>query len=79
MTQTTKAMTLWLERRRIRGLLKFDVPFATVSALRGMIVMDLQRTAMLGLARPPRPVRSRQDPESVPSFSSMAVAPEPRK
>jgi len=54
-TQTTKAMTLWLERQRDRGLLKFDDPVATVSALRGMMVMDLQRTAMLGLAPAPSP------------------------
>lgn len=55
MTLTTKAMTSWLERQRDHGLLKFDDPFATVSALRGMMVMDLQRTAMLGLAPPPSP------------------------
>jgi len=53
--QTTKAMTQWLERQRDRGLLKFDDPVATVSALRGMMVMDLQRTAMIGLSPAPSP------------------------
>jgi hypothetical protein len=42
-------------RQRNHGLLKFDDPVATVSALRGMMVMDLQRTAMLGLSPAPSP------------------------
>ena len=51
--ETSKAMAGWLERQRERGLLKFDDPMATASALRGMMTMDLQRTAMLGLSDAP--------------------------
>jgi AcrR family transcriptional regulator len=59
--QTTGAMTGWLERQCRRGLLKLDNPAESASALRGMMTMDLQRTAMLGLSHIPTPdeIRSR--------------------
>jgi AcrR family transcriptional regulator len=53
--QTTNAMAGWLERQRQRGLLKLDDPATSASALRGMMTMDLQRTAMLGLSHVPTP------------------------
>lgn len=51
--QSTEAIAAWLDRQRQRGLLKFDDPAKAASALRGMMTMDLQRTAMLGLAAAP--------------------------
>jgi AcrR family transcriptional regulator len=53
--QTTNAMAGWLERQNQRGTLKIDNPATYASALRGMMTMDLQRTAMLGLAAAPTP------------------------
>lgn len=53
MVQTSVALTRWLERQRLRGLIEFDDSAAAVSALRGMMTMDLQRTAMLGLSEAP--------------------------
>jgi AcrR family transcriptional regulator len=51
--QTTKIMARWLERQRGLGRLAFEDTQAAASALRGMMTMDLQRTAMLGLSKPP--------------------------
>lgn len=51
--QTTNAIAGWLERQCRRGALKIDDPALSASALRGMMTMDLQRSAMLGLASAP--------------------------
>ncbi|RUO98283.1 TetR/AcrR family transcriptional regulator [Hyphomicrobium sp.] len=51
--QTTDAIAGWLERQRDRGLLKIDDPVRSASALRGMMTMDLQRSAMLGVGHVP--------------------------
>jgi AcrR family transcriptional regulator len=53
--QTTNAIVEWLETQRARGRLKFDDAHATATALRGMMTMDLQRTAMLRLSEAPTP------------------------
>jgi AcrR family transcriptional regulator len=53
--QSTAAIAGWLDRLRQRGLLKIDDLAKSASALRGMMTMDLQRTAMLGLAHAPTP------------------------
>jgi len=53
--QTTGAIAKWLEVQRERGRLKFDDVHAAVAALRGMMTMDLQRTAMLSLSEVPTP------------------------
>lgn len=53
--QTTGAIAEWLETQRKRGRLKFDDVHATATALRGMMTMDLQRTAMLRLSEAPTP------------------------
>lgn len=54
-TQTTNAIAAWLETQRSRGLLKIDDPFRSASAIRGMMTMDLQRSAMLGVGHVPAP------------------------
>jgi len=54
-TRTTDAIVAWLEEQRERGRLKFDDVHAAATALRGMMTMDLQRTAMLGLSEAPKP------------------------
>jgi AcrR family transcriptional regulator len=51
--QTTKAIADWLDLQGRRGLLKIADPTQSASALRGMMTMDLQRTAMLGLSHAP--------------------------
>jgi AcrR family transcriptional regulator len=51
--QTSLALSRWLESQRLRGVIDFDDSAAAVSALRGMMTMDLQRTAMLGLSEAP--------------------------
>jgi len=51
--QSTNTIAGWLDRQRQRGLLKIDDPVKSASALRGMMTMDLQRTAMLRLANAP--------------------------
>jgi AcrR family transcriptional regulator len=51
--QSTDAIAVWLDRQRERGLLKIDDPVKSASALRGMMTMDLQRSAMLRLAHIP--------------------------
>jgi AcrR family transcriptional regulator len=53
--QTTGAIAKWLEKQRERGRLKFDDVHAAAAALRGMMTMDWQRTAMLCLTEAPTP------------------------
>lgn len=53
--QTTNAIVRWLEQQRDSGLLQFDDVQAAATALRGMMTMDLQRTAMLRLTEAPTP------------------------
>lgn len=53
--QTSKAMTEWLERQCRRGRLKIDDPVVAASALRGMMIMEPQRAAMLGMRKAPSP------------------------
>jgi AcrR family transcriptional regulator len=53
--QSNVAIARWVERQQLRGLLKVNDPTKAVSALRGMMAMDLQRTAMLGLSDAPTP------------------------
>lgn len=53
--QTTGAIAKWLEAQRECGRLKFDDVHAAAAALRGMMTMDLQRTAMLCLSEVPTP------------------------
>lgn len=47
------AMKDWLTRQSRSGLLRLDDPAAATSMLRGMMIMDLQRAAMLGQRLPP--------------------------
>jgi AcrR family transcriptional regulator len=51
--QTTAAIAQWLAHQRQLGRLNIDDPEKSASALRGMMTMDLQRSAMLGLAHVP--------------------------
>jgi AcrR family transcriptional regulator len=51
--QTSVAMSGWLERQCRRGLLKLDDPVTAASALRGMMILEPQRAAMLGVREPP--------------------------
>jgi AcrR family transcriptional regulator len=46
--RTSEAMAQWLDRQRQRGLLAFDDPHNVAGMLRGMMVMEPQRAAMLG-------------------------------
>jgi AcrR family transcriptional regulator len=51
--RTTNAIADWLDLQRQRGLLKIDDPAQSATALRGMMTMDLQRSAMLGVGPVP--------------------------
>ncbi|MGO9421578.1 TetR/AcrR family transcriptional regulator [Roseiarcus sp.] len=51
--RTTKAMEDGLRRLRDRGLIALDDPREAASMLRGMMVMEPQRAAMLGQIEPP--------------------------
>ena len=51
--QTSKAMAEWLERQCKRGKLKLEDPVIAASALRGMMIMEPQRAAMLGMRDAP--------------------------
>lgn len=53
--QTSKAMAEWLARQCKRGRLKLEDPVVAASALRGMMIMDPQRAAMLGMRNAPSP------------------------
>ncbi len=53
--QTTNVIAGWLERQCQLGRLKIDDPVKSASALRGMMTMDLQRSAMLRVADVPTP------------------------
>lgn len=53
--QSSEALLRWLKRQCQRGLVKVDDPVQAISALRGMMTMELQRSAMLGLAEVPTP------------------------
>ncbi len=46
--QTSQAMADWLEAQCRRGLLKLDDPLGAATALRGMMIMDIQRAVMFG-------------------------------
>jgi AefR-like transcriptional repressor, C-terminal domain len=46
-------MADWLERQCKRGRLKLKDPFIAASALRGMMIMEPQRAAMLGVRDAP--------------------------
>ncbi len=51
--QTSKAMAEWLARQCKRGRLKLQDPVVAASALRGMMIMEPQRAAMLGMRDAP--------------------------
>lgn len=51
--QTTNAMVGWLERQRERGLLKVDDLATAALSLKGMMILDLQRAALLGMIEMP--------------------------
>ncbi len=46
--RTSDAMAGWLERQRRRGLIALDDPLLAAGMLRGMMIMEPQRAAMLG-------------------------------
>jgi AcrR family transcriptional regulator len=46
--QVSGVIASWLERQCERGLIKLDDPQAAAGMLRGMMIMDPQRAAMLG-------------------------------
>jgi hypothetical protein len=47
-SRVSDAMASWLEHQCERTLIKLDDPQAAASMLRGMMIMDPQRAAMLG-------------------------------
>ena len=49
------AMANWLRRQGERGLIKLDDPQTAAGILRGMMIMDPQRAAMLGQRSAPGP------------------------
>ncbi|MDQ0470994.1 TetR/AcrR family transcriptional regulator [Labrys wisconsinensis] len=51
--RTSDAFEAWLRRQAERGLLRLEDPHAAVGMLRGMMIMEPQRAAMLGQAPPP--------------------------
>jgi AcrR family transcriptional regulator len=51
--QTSQAMEAGLQRLCSRGLIALDDPHEAVGMLRGMMIMEPQRAAMLGRAEPP--------------------------
>lgn len=51
--QTSRAMAKWLERQCKQGFLKLDDPLTAATALRGMMIMEPQRAAMLGMREAP--------------------------
>jgi AcrR family transcriptional regulator len=51
--QTSKAMANWLQRQCARGQLHLGDPMVAASALRGMMIMEPQRAAMLGMCEIP--------------------------
>jgi AcrR family transcriptional regulator len=51
--ETSEAMAKWLERQCKFGRLKLEDPVVAASALRGMMIMDPQRAAMLGMRSAP--------------------------
>ena len=48
-------MANWLRRQCERGLIKLDDPQTAAGILRGMMIMDPQRAAMLGQRSAPGP------------------------
>jgi AcrR family transcriptional regulator len=54
--RTRVAMAQWLDRQRERGLIAIEDPDAVAGMLRGMMVMEPQRAAMLGRGPTPSPV-----------------------
>ena len=54
--RTRAAMAQWLDRQRERGLIAIEDPDAAAGMLRGMMVMEPQRAAMLGQGPAPSPV-----------------------
>jgi len=52
-TRTSVAMLTWLKRQCDRGLVELEDPAMAVGMLRGMMVMEPQRNAMLGRAPAP--------------------------
>jgi AcrR family transcriptional regulator len=53
--QTNRAVESWLRRQCERGLLKLDDPQAAAGILRGMMIMEPLRTALVGQRPPPDP------------------------
>ena len=54
--RTRSAMAGWLNRQRERGLITIEDPYAMAGMLRGMMVMEPQRAALLGQGPTPDPV-----------------------
>lgn len=50
---TSAAMAAWLKRQCTRGLIALDDPLQAVGMLRGMMIMEPQRSAMLGQTTSP--------------------------
>jgi AcrR family transcriptional regulator len=53
--RVSDAMANWLSRQGERGLIKLDDPQTAAGLLRGMMIMDPQRAAMLGQRSAPGP------------------------
>jgi AcrR family transcriptional regulator len=53
--RVSDAMANWLRRQCERGLIKLEDPQTAAGLLRGMMIMDPQRAAMLGQRSPPGP------------------------
>jgi hypothetical protein len=53
--RVSDAMANWLGQQRERGLVKLDDPQTAAGLLRGMMIMDPQRAAMLGRRSAPSP------------------------
>jgi hypothetical protein len=51
--RTERAMEAWLRRQCALGILALDDPKIATEMLRGMMVFEPQRIAMLGMGAPP--------------------------
>lgn len=58
--RTTAFLTEWLERRCRLGQIRLDNPREAAGMLRGMMIMEPERAAMLGQATPPSPAEIAQ-------------------
>jgi hypothetical protein len=71
--RTGEAITDWLRRQCLRGLITLEDPNTASGMLRGMMTMEPQRCDVWGKARLPMPRRSPRGPKLAPAFSLMAA------